>query len=108
MRGGPVYRLMLALHLQGAENAYVGRRSLLLVSITWVPLLLLSLAQGEALPGTVTVPFLYDFATHVDFLVTLPLLIIAEIVVDPAISTGLSAFLERRLVKDQDREALIQ
>ncbi len=105
MRGGPVYQWMVKHRLHGGENGYVGRRSLLLIFVTWVPPFLLSLAQGLALPGTVKLPFLYDFATHVNFLVALPLLIIAEMVVEPAISKGLSEFLERGLIRDNDREA---
>ncbi len=105
MHGGPIYRWMVKLRLHGVEDAFVGRRSLLLISVTWLPLLLLSVAQGLALPGAVKVPFLYDFPTHVAFLVTLPLLIIAEIVIEPAVSIGVSEFLERGLVRDKDREA---
>lgn len=105
MRGGPIYRLMVKLHLRGVENAYVHRRSLVLICVTWVPLLLLSLVQGLALPGAVRIPFLYDFATHILFLVTLPLLIIAEIVVEPAISKSLSEFLDRGLIKEKDHQA---
>ena len=74
MHGGPIYRLMVKLRLHGIENAFVGRRSLLLIAVTWVPLLLLSMAQGLALPGAVKVPFIHDFATHVRLLVVLPLL----------------------------------
>ncbi len=105
MHGGPVYQWMVKLRLHGVEDAFVGRRSLVLISVTWLPLLLLSVAQGLALPGAVKIPFLYDFPTHVAFLVTLPLLIIAEIVIEPAVSIGVSEFLERGLVRDKDREA---
>ncbi len=42
MRGGPIYKWMVKLRLHGGDNAYVGRRSLLLISVTWVPLLLSS------------------------------------------------------------------
>jgi hypothetical protein len=105
MRGGPVYRWMVKHHLHGEEDRYEGRRSLLMILVTWVPPFLLSLAQGLALQGTVKLPFLYDFATHVNFLVALPLLIFAERVIEPDISKGLSEFLERGLIRDNDREA---
>lgn len=105
MQGGPIFRLMVKLRLEGVENAYVGRRSLLLIALTWVPLLILSLAQGLALPGVVRIPFLFDFPSHVVFLLSLPLLIIAEIVVEPGIAKALSTLLDRGIIKDKDRVA---
>jgi hypothetical protein len=105
MRGGPIYRLMVTLRLEGIEHAYVGRRSILLIAIGWVPLLVLSLAQGLALPGRVRIPFLLDFPAHVLFLVTLPLLIIAEVVIEPGISQALETLPERGLVRAEDRHA---
>lgn len=105
MQGGPIFRLMVGLRLEGIDNAYVGRRSLLLIALTWAPLLLITLSEGTALPGDVRIPFLFDFPTHVLFLVTLPLLIIAEIVIEPGIAKAVSTFIDRGLVRDRDRPA---
>jgi hypothetical protein len=44
-------------------------------------LLVLSAFEGQVLGGTTAVPFLLDVEVHIRFLVTLPLLIIAELVV---------------------------
>lgn len=105
MQGGPIFRLMVKLRLEGLENAYVGRRSLLLIAITWCPLFLLSLAQNLAFPGSVRIPFIFDFPQHVLYLVTLPLLIIAEIVIEPGVSKAIAKFLERGLIREGDRPA---
>jgi len=105
MRGGPIFRLMVKLRLEGLESAYVVRRSLALVAVTWVPILLLSALEGLAWPGRVRIPFLIDFPAHVLFLVSLPLLIIAEIVVEPGITRALSLFTDRGLIREEDRQA---
>ena len=49
--------------------------------LAWLPLLVLSVVEGQALGGNVAVPFLLDVEAHVRFLVALPLLIVAELVV---------------------------
>lgn len=105
MHGGPIYRWMLKLHLQGVENAFVHRRSLLLISVTWVPILLLCMMEGTFLPGNVRLPFLYDFPSHVLFLIALPLFILAEPVIEPGIAKTISELIERNMVRDKDRVA---
>lgn len=105
MEGGPIYRCMVRLRLQGIERAFVIRRSLLLVVVTWLPLLLLCLAEGTVFPGAVRLPFLYDFPTHVLFFITLPLFIIAEPIIEPGVSRTISELIDRRLVKDKDRDS---
>jgi len=44
----------------GAPN--LARRAEFSILLTWVPLLVLSAAQGLAIGGEVRLPFLYDFA----------------------------------------------
>lgn len=45
-----------------------------------MPLLLLS-DSGEWAEGDIKVPFLYDFEVHTRFLLSLPLLLVAELVI---------------------------
>ena len=46
------------------------RRRVVVISLfAWVPLLVLSALEGQALGGGVAVPFLRDWETHVRFLV---------------------------------------
>ncbi len=58
------------------------KRSLALVLVTWLPLLILSVVQGLAWGNRVNMNFLEDFATHMKFLLVLPLLIFSEHAVD--------------------------
>ena len=57
------------------------RRIVAVVLIGWVPLLVLALAQGDAWGGGIAVPFIKDVEAHVRFLVAVPLLVAAELLV---------------------------
>jgi hypothetical protein len=61
------------------------------------PLALLSLAQGHFLGG-IKLSFLRDIVTQVRFLVSLPVLILAEVAVDQRIRPMMSRFVQRHLV----------
>jgi hypothetical protein len=58
----------------------------------------LSLAEGQALGGRVAVPFLLDVEVHIRFLIALPLLIVAELVVHQRMRFVVRQFLERNLI----------
>jgi hypothetical protein len=72
-------------------------RILLISTLAWVPLVLLALLNGRLLSG-VKIPFLYDFEVHVRLLVSIPLLIAAEVIVHNRMKAILSQFLERQIV----------
>ena len=74
------------------------QRILLITLLAWLPLLVLSLIEGEALGGRAAVPFLFDIEVHVRFLVALPLLIIAELIVHQRMRFVVRQFLERNLI----------
>src|SRR5262245_40029527 len=101
--GGPLYRLYVRCHLARPPIELVWRRISALVLLTWVPLAVLSVIEGRALGG-VEVPFIEDLSTHVRFLVSLPILIFAEMFVYKRIKT-VKQFVERGIIapKDQPR-----
>jgi hypothetical protein len=68
--------------------------------LAWLPLLVLSLVEGHALSGSVAVPFLWDVDLHLRFLLALPLLIVAELVVHQRIRFVPKEFLERNLIPE--------
>jgi hypothetical protein len=70
--------------------------------VTWLPLLLLSLWEGVAFGHQVRIPFLYDMTMYGRLLVGLPLLLYAELWIDPAIRQAVSEFVDARLVPDQE------
>jgi hypothetical protein len=97
--GGPAYDLLLKMGLLRFNLPNVLRRMAVMVGLTWLPLLLLSLRDGVAFGHQVRIPLLYDLATYGRFLLCLPLLIVAEIVIDPAIRLSVSQFVQAGIVQ---------
>jgi hypothetical protein len=96
--GGPLYQLLRKAHLSD-DALHMARRRIIFISLfTWLPLLLLSAFDGRLLGGTVAIPFLKDFEAHVRFLVVLPLLVGAELVVHQRMRFVVRQFLERDLI----------
>ena len=79
--GGPLFQLMRRIHLSDDALQMARRRIVAGALLAWFPLLLLSTLTGEFWGGQAAVPFLKDAEVHVRFLVALPLLILAELVV---------------------------
>ena len=96
--GGPLFQLLRRTHLSGDALELMRRRLILLSLLAWVPLLLLSVVEGQALGGPAAVPFLLDVDAHVRFLVALPLLIAAELVVHHRLRFVIRQFLESHLI----------
>jgi hypothetical protein len=96
--GGPLFQLLRRTHLAGDAMELLRQRILLISLVAWLPLLVLSLAEGQALGGRVAVPFLLDVEVHIRFLIALPLLIVAELVVHQRMRFVVRQFLERNLI----------
>ena len=86
--GGPVYDSFLRIGLVRRGLPNVRPRIIAFVAIAWLPLLVLSIKDGLALGDRVTIPLLLDFSTYGRLLLALPLLLLAEVVIDPGIRSG--------------------
>ena len=102
--GGPLYQAFRRAHLTGDALQLVHRRVLILTLLAWLPLLALSMLDGKAWGNAVAVPFLHDIDTHARFLVALPLLIVAELVVHQRMRAMVAQFVTRDLVRAAVRE----
>jgi hypothetical protein len=101
--GGPLYQLWLGTRLAGETLQLLRRRVIVLTFLAWVPLLVLSVAEGQAWGRSVELPFLHDVELHVRLLLVLPLLIAAELVVYRRMRTAARQFLERGLIPEEAR-----
>jgi hypothetical protein len=70
------------------------------ILVTWVPLLALSAAEGVAAGNRVRLPFLYDFAAYARFLVAIPLLILAEGLIERRVMEAVKHFIQARLIPE--------
>jgi hypothetical protein len=100
VKGGPTYRLMCRLGLIRGDS-YV-RMALLFVLLTWVVLFFLCFWQGVLSGDSVRISFLQDFAVHARFLVGLPLLIVAETLIDKRVRKVARHFIQSNLVETDD------
>jgi hypothetical protein len=96
--GGPLFQLLREAHLSGKTLELWRQRIIVITLFAWLPLLVLSALEGQALGGRVAVPFLVDLEVHVKFLLVTPLLIAAELVVHQRIRLVVPQFLERNLI----------
>ena len=96
--GGPLFQLLRRAHLTGDTLELLKQRIVVISLLAWLPLLILSALGGQALGGNAAVPFLRDLEVHIKFLVVVPLLIIAELVVHQRMRFVAKQFLERNLI----------
>jgi len=100
--GGPLYQLLRRSHLTGDTLELVRRRVIAAVCLGWLPLLVLSTMAGRAFGHGVELPFLHDIEAHARFLIALPVLILAELVVHLRIRTVVLRFVQRGLIPAAD------
>jgi hypothetical protein len=102
---GPPHGLQTWLGLIRANNPRVLRRAVLAAAIAWLPLALLTLAQGDFWRLDRANAFALDFAAYARFLVAAPLLVLAESWCAPLLRHIAREFLDEGLVSETDRAA---
>ena len=100
--GGPLFQICRHAHLSGDALELLRRRVLVITLIAWLPLMFLSVLDGHAYGAALKIPFLYDIEANARFLVALPVLIVAELVVHNRISPLVRRFVERGIVVTED------
>lgn len=100
--GGPFFQLLKRVHLTGNGLELVKLRIIVLALFAWLPLFLLSMLKGQAWGDSLNLPFFEDLDVHIRFLVALPLLIMAELLVHQRISIVVKEFQERNLIPESE------
>jgi hypothetical protein len=95
--GGSLYQMLRRVHLAGPAPELLRRQVILSVLVCWIPLAVLSLAQAHFLGGA-KLSFFRDLETHVRFLVSLPVLILAETIVHRRMRPIVEKFVERQVI----------
>ncbi len=104
--GGPLFQLLRRTHLSGDALTLQRRRIVVIALLAWLPLLVLSAIGGQLLGGTTAVPFLMDVEVHVKFLVVVPLLVAAELVVHRRMRMVARTFRDRELIPESAKARL--
>jgi hypothetical protein len=99
--GGPLFQLFRRAHLTGDSLDLVYRRLLIITLVAWMPLFLLAtLTSSTGNLGRLS--FLHDVEVHVRFLIALPILVAAELIVHARMRPVVRNFVERRIVLPED------
>ena len=101
--GGPIFQLFRKSHLTGDGLELLHRRLLIITAVAWLPLLLLTTIHGSWAGSIGRLSFLHDVEVHVRFLIALPVLIAAELIVHARTRPVVRSFVERRIVLPADR-----
>ena len=101
--GGPLFQILRRAYLSGSALELSRRRIIFFIAVSWVPLLLLSALEGNAWGNSVRLPFIKDIDAHARFLVSLPLLVAAELIVHQRMRNVYRQFLDRGLIPEQAR-----
>jgi hypothetical protein len=99
--GGPLYQLFIRAHLSGPTLELLNRRLLVIPLLTWVPLAIMSTIEGHLFGGH-NLQFLNDVESHVRFLVALPTLILAEVIVHRRTHGIMGTFLKRQIITSEE------
>lgn len=100
--GGLFNALLERLHLLRPPVELMRKRTLVLCGITWLPLLVMSMLEGNAWGSRVTLPFLHDVGTHARFLVAIPLLFLADFFAYTHMPPTLEQFTKRHIIDPKD------
>jgi hypothetical protein len=98
--GGPLFQLLRKFRLEGDALEFLNRRIVAAILLAWFPLLLLSTLATSGSVGRIS--FFHDIEVHVRFLVALPILIGAELLVHARIRPIVRRFVEWRIVLPED------
>jgi hypothetical protein len=100
---GLAYRTALRLGFERPDAPRHARRLGVLALVTWVPILLLALSSNLAVGYRVEVPLLRDPSFYSRYLIVLPLLVFAEVVVTTSLAVQTGYFLESGLIPEAER-----
>lgn len=97
--GGPLFQLLMRLGLTSPNLDFLKKRIIWITLFAWLPLLILSIIEGRAWGKGV--PFLFDLESQARFLVALPLLIAAELLVHRQVRFMLGQFIDRDVITEK-------
>jgi hypothetical protein len=98
--GGPFFQLLKRVHLTGNALELIKKRIIIISMIAWFPLFLFSMLKRQAWGEGTNLPFIEDIEVHIRFLVAVPLLVLAELVVHQRLQIVVRQFQERDLIPE--------
>jgi hypothetical protein len=104
--GDGLQRVYRRLHLSKFSRFGLLKRCALMVLLTWIPVALLALIGGNYGGGLVATNFFVDFAAYAQFLIGLPLFMVAEPIIDTSTRSAAREFVSGGIVRAEDSSRL--
>jgi hypothetical protein len=98
--GGPFFQLLRKAHLTGNALELVKKRTLIICLIAWLPLFVISMLKGQAWGEGTNLPFIEDLEVHIRFLLAMPLMVFAELIIHQRMKLVVQQFEERELIPE--------
>jgi hypothetical protein len=98
--GGPFFQLLRKAHLTGNALELVKKRTLIICLIAWLPLFVISMIKGQAWGEGTNLPFIEDLEVHIRFLLAMPLMVFAELIIHQRMKLVVQQFEERELIPE--------
>jgi len=108
MRGGIFYSLQRRLRLINENDTRVVIRAVIFAVVTWIPLLVLAVLEHASLVNETSRLLVADIPLYVRFLLVMPILIIAENVIDDRYVLVTSYFLNSGILPNDKREQYME
>lgn len=101
--GGPFFQLLRKAHLTGNALELIKQRTIVISLVAWLPLFVLSVIKGQAWGEGINLPFIEDLEVHIRFLVALPLMVLAELMVHQRMMSVVEQFQARNLIPETSK-----
>ena len=105
--GGLVHLIQQRIRGPDAGDFPIPTQFLIAVTMLWLPLVILTLIEGSFVGDEVAQSFIKDVVPQVRFLIALPLLLVADLAINPAVSVAIRS-LERSGVVPNDQQSRFQ
>jgi hypothetical protein len=101
-RCGVIHRAQKLVGIDGNRKSHLAGRFAAIGVVCWLPLMIVSVIQGQAMGGSVDVPFLYDWSVHIRFLIVIPLFLLADVITEPQLAKTIRQFQTSNLITEKD------
>ena len=101
--GAPFLRLFARCRMVRTDRPDIVRRAEIAIALSWIPLAVLTIAQGSFLTSRDEGSFLLDVAVHARCLLALPLLVVADFLLTQRLAPIVQHFVDVGIVQQEQR-----
>jgi len=104
--GAPLNSVLVRLGLGESSKAFLNRRVFFFLGLTWLPLAIIALIEGQFYAPGPKLSFVQDAAVHARFLIAGPLLLLSERIIEPRLLQLVTYLKKSHLVPEAEQVRL--